>query len=228
MGEEITYKSLRNRQKQEERAGLTRLDPDFYRRARARIEELREEYRRAHDDDPGGQRTMVLLDEVNKMQETLQELYHLRERKVVLAAIARARGGRPDVDHLTPVEEELFETVVGLLQQQKARALEGGEGGGPGAEGAGGGTAGSGDAGDAEDASGVSEEDARADEAPSDEAPKAVERALVRVLEDLEPFVASDMHTYALAADDIVHLPKEQAEVLCKRGKAVELPGTVD
>lgn len=221
MGEEITYKSLRNRQKQEERAGLTRLDPDFYRRARARIDELRTEYRRAHDDDPGGQRTMVLLDEINKMQETLQELYHLRERKVVLAAIARARGGRPDVDHLTPVEEELYDTVVGLLNKQKARALEGGGGGNEGTERAGRATAGSGDTADAE--ASASEE-----AAPAGEAPKPVERALVRVLEDLEPFVASDMHTYALAADDIVHLPKEQAEVLCKRGKAVELPGTVE
>lgn len=247
MGDPITYETLRNRQKQEERPGLSRLDPGFYRKARARIETLRQEYERAHDQDPTGQRTMVLQDEVAKMEETLRELYRLRERKVVLAAVAAARGGHPDVDNLTPVEEELFGTLVQKLRQHRERTLEEGgfeevdaaapagaaddrEGeaaprtkaapgakaetapGAPARDGADGGTDGAGD-GPATD---------------GEEAPPPVERVLVRVLEDLDPFVATDMHTYALAADDVVHLPKEQADVLCKRGKAVELPGTVE
>lgn len=224
MGEEITYTTLRNRQQREEKPGLTRLAPDFYRRARQRIAELREEYEQAHAEGSSHQRTMVLLDEVSKMEETLEELYHLRERKVVQMALTKARGGDPDVDNLTPVEEDLFERIVDLLAEHEERTLES-----PSAtpdpredptepperEG--------------EDAPSAPEEDEgdddRSDEGDDEEASDQVDRVLVRVLEDLEPFVATDMVTYHLAEDDVAYLPREQAEVLCRRDKARELPG---
>lgn len=226
MAEEITYDTLRNRQKQEDdQPGLTRFEPDFYRRVRQGLSELREEYRKAHDEDPSQRRTRMLLDEIEKMEDTLTDLYQLRERKIVQAAVATSRGGNPDVDNLTPVEEDLFRSLVRTLDEHKVRTLDG----------------------DDAEASGDAPEDPKEDAPPSegppddpapddpsdprehgedDEADReaaAVERVLVRALEDLEPFVATDMETYELAEDDVANLPKEQARVLCRRGKAVEI-----
>lgn len=225
MGDPITYASLRNRQKEEDGPQLTRLDADFYRRARAAIDELKAEYETALRDDPSSQRTLVLQDEMTKMRETLTELYHRRERKVVLAALTRARGGQPDVDRMTSVELELFNNLVRVLKTYRATALKGEgaaeEGPGPKAPEVPHRPEAPAAAGGGEPSQGAAPDGATAGE---DDGAPALERVMVRVLEDLEPFVAQDMETYALAADDVVHLPVEQARVLCRRGKAVELP----
>lgn len=219
MADEITYNDLRNRQKAEDdEPGVTRLDPDFYRRVRERIATLHEEYRQTQREDPADQRTRMLLDEINKMEDTLEELYHRRQRKIVRAAIARARGGDPDVDNLTPPERDLFDSLVETLDDHKDRTLETDVEPPEPAEPE---TAPEPDEDQEEGPDETPEADDGADE--PDDGGGPVERVMVRVLEDLEPFVATDMETYDLTEDDVVHLPVEQARVLCRRGKAVEL-----
>lgn len=218
MADEITYNVLRNRQKEEDdEPGVTRLDADFYRRVRERIAALHEEYRQAQREDPADQRTRMLLDEINKMEDTLEELYHRRQRKIVRAAIARARGGDPGVENLTPPERDLFDSLVETLDDHKDRTLEteveAPEPVEPETP------------PETEDEEAIDEpaEDDDGEPPETDDDGGAVERVMVRVLEDLEPFVATDMETYDLAEDDVVNLPVEQARVLCRRGKAIQL-----
>lgn len=217
MADEITYNVLRNRQKEEDdEPGVTRLEPDFYRRARERIAALHEEYRQAQKEDPSHQRTRMLLDEINKMEDTLEELYHRRQRKIVRAAIARARGGDPGLENLTPPERDLFDSLVETLDDHKDRTLE--------TEVAPAEPEAVPDDASEEAPDGEAEEAEAADEPsePADDGAQ-IERVMVRVLEDLEPFVATDMETYDLTEDDVVNLPVEQARVLCRRGKAIQL-----
>jgi hypothetical protein len=51
-------------------------------------------------------------------------------------------------------------------------------------------------------------------------------RVVVRVLEEIEPFTASDLRTYRLATNDIVALPKEAAKALVLHGKATYVVGS--
>jgi DNA replication initiation complex subunit (GINS family) len=46
-----------------------------------------------------------------------------------------------------------------------------------------------------------------------------LELILVQVLEDIEPFLGSDMVTYNLSKEDIITLPKANAEILTKNNK---------
>ncbi|MBI4362140.1 MAG: hypothetical protein HY558_03110, partial [Euryarchaeota archaeon] len=49
---------------------------------------------------------------------------------------------------------------------------------------------------------------------------------LVRVVQDLPPFVGADGRTYRLKSEDLVMLPKTNVDSLVKRGAAVPLaPG---
>lgn len=217
MADEITYNVLRNRQKEEDdEPGVTRLEANFYRRVRERIATLHEEYRQAQREDPADQRTRMLLDEINKMEDTLEELYHRRQRKIVRAAIARARGGDPDVENLTPPERDLFDSLVETLDDHKDRTLETEVEAPERAEP---------ETPPEPDDDGETDDEVASDDEPSepDGDGGAVERVMVRVLEDLEPFVATDMETYDLTEDDVVNLPVEQARVLCRRGKAIQL-----
>lgn len=52
---------------------------------------------------------------------------------------------------------------------------------------------------------------------------KGEKRILVRITEDLPPVTGADLRVYLLKGEDVVSLPEDTAEVLLKRGKAVEL-----
>ena len=45
------------------------------------------------------------------------------------------------------------------------------------------------------------------------------EQILVHVLEDFEPFVGTDMVTYSLHKEDLVTIPKQNADILEKNNK---------
>jgi hypothetical protein len=61
--------------------------------------------------------------------------------------------------------------------------------------------------------------------APAAPAPaeQAEGRVLVRVLEDIGTFAASDLRTYHVQREDVLSLPADTARILLLRGKAVEV-----
>ena len=64
----------------------------------------------------------------------------------------------------------------------------------------------------------------------STEAPPAKERGeelhIVRILEDLPTFMGTDGRIYKVKREDVIMLPKTNAEILCKRGVAERFEGT--
>jgi DNA replication initiation complex subunit (GINS family) len=54
---------------------------------------------------------------------------------------------------------------------------------------------------------------------PSTKSTETPEQILVHVLEDLEPFVGTDMVTYSLHKEDLVTIPKQNADILEKNNK---------
>jgi DNA replication factor GINS len=49
------------------------------------------------------------------------------------------------------------------------------------------------------------------------------ETVFVRITEDIPTFLGSNERIYSLTKEDIVSLPKDNAELLCKGGKAVRI-----
>lgn len=204
--EPLNYEELRKRQQTERSSPrLTRLEPDFYENLELYLLGLQEEYQRQHAANPGSTKATLLGDELQHTRRLAEDLYEHRERKVVTAALTAARGGNPENVNVLKEEQELYDALVQLLRDAKRRALHRPRGPPPTAP-----------------ASGQA--------APAPAAPPQATvdqgRILVRVLEDVGSFAASDLRTYHVQRDDVVSLPVDAAKILLLRGKAVEVTPT--
>lgn len=249
-GEDFAYATLVNRWRRERATTtLTRMQEDFYEAFDKHLRQLHEEYQREQLKNAATPKVLILLDELTNLQRVRDDLYDLRERKVVTAAIIAARDGRPDHASMTRAEKVLFDAVLRALRESRQSLLRAAppepakpQGGPPSPLDAAPPTA------HAQPAAPLAER-ARAAEAapeaplpgaPAMAAPRAAPRAeeiapeerrvgpgrmLVRVRADVEPFVAPDLRHYRLAAEDVAALPRDVAHLLIQRGVASALGG---
>lgn len=126
--EDFTYPALVNRWRRERAAtALTKMDGHFYEAFDQRLRELREEYTREHAVNPATPKVLILQDELMNLQRVREDLYDLRERKIVTAALIAARGGHPDRSHLTKEEDILFDEVLKVLRDARRNLLRRGQ-----------------------------------------------------------------------------------------------------
>lgn len=137
---------LRSAQSRERQASqLQHLRDGFYEEAASFIQGLRTERERATAnseysypyDDPEVQR---LTNEIQTAEEVVESLYERRVGKVVKMASFDAAGMAVDAEGLTAEEGDLFETLVGDIESNRARVLDAlaGSAGGDGTPGPGG------------------------------------------------------------------------------------------
>lgn len=210
----MTYETLRKRQQSERGSPkLSKLDAEFYRLLEAYLQGLGEEHQREHGRNPTSAKSTLLNDELTNTRRLAEDLYEHRERKVVTAALIAARGGQPETHGLLLREEqELYEAIVALLRDTKRRILHGRPAAAP----------------PAPPPAPVQAQGSpvlNVQPAPEAPAPAAAPegRTVVRVLEDVGSFAASDLRTYVVRREDVVSLPTDTARILILRGKAVEV-----
>lgn len=251
--EDFTYASLVNRWRRERAStALTRMEDDFYDGFDRHLRKLHEEYQREQAVNPATPKVLILLDELTNLQRVRDDLYDLRERKVVTAALIAARDGRPDHAQMTRPEKLVFDAVLRTLRDARhallrappppepAKPLGGpptppepappvphAQPAAPLAE-----RARVAEAAPEQPLPGAPVAHApRAPPAAEEVAPEPAERRvgpqrmLVRVRSDVEPFVAPDLRHYRLAAEDVAALPREVAHLLITRGMATALGG---
>lgn len=220
----LSYEELRKRQ-QVERASpkLARLPEDFYRRLVAYLSSLEEEVRREQAANPASPKAKLLADELWNTRRLAEDLYEHRERKLMLAALGAARGASPDTTHMLPEELELYNAAVARLGEARRRALHPPPAQPPA-------SAGAPPLGATAAPATTAPEAPRGDPPPAQPPPSAGAppqpadgRTLVRLLEDVGAFTATDLRTYHARRDDVVSLPAGTARVLIERGKAVEV-----
>ncbi|MFB6205750.1 MAG: hypothetical protein ABEJ05_04370 [Haloglomus sp.] len=121
---------LRSAQSRERQASqLQHLRDGFYEEAASFIRGLRTERERAAAssdysfpyDDPEVQR---LTNEIQTAEEVVESLYERRVGKVVKMASFDAAGMAVDAEGLTAEETDLFETLVGDIEANRARVLD--------------------------------------------------------------------------------------------------------
>lgn len=206
--EPLNYESLRKKQQLERGSPrLTRLEADFYRNLELYLQGLSEDLQREHSQNPHSAKATLLQDELQNTRRLAEDLYEHRERKIITAAIAVGRGGNPDYANMLPEERELHEALVAVLRDTKRRVLFGRPGKAQPA------------------AQPVQQQGAMtlAVQAPEPAAVQDNTRILVRVLEDIGSFAASDLRTYHVKREEVVSLPSDTAKILILRGKAVEV-----
>ncbi len=119
--DEINYRTLRKIQQMEKNSPiLTDLRPDFY----DNLSEYLESLNNRLESESSSQKQMLLKDEIQNTKKIATSIYEQREKKVLLAAVTKARGGNPDLKNMVNIEKNLFEPVLELLLNSRKKILE--------------------------------------------------------------------------------------------------------
>lgn len=217
--EKINYRILRKIQESEKNSPiLTELVSDFYDDLAEYLENLnnRLEKETAH------QKQILLNDEIQNTKKIAASIYEQREKKILLAAISKARGGNPDLKNMIDAEKDLYDSVLNVMLNSRKRfleiktkekVLE-----------------------DTTKTTKSKEEAEKPEEAA--ETPKIKEpeepvkiketkqkntNPIIRITKDIPEFIGTDEKKYNLKNNDVLSLPEDMSEMLLKRGAAEKI-----
>ena len=194
--DEINYRSLREIQQMEKKSPtLTELKSAFYSDISKFVEELKSRLK----DDNSSQKQTLLNEEIENIQKIAMNIYELRERKILLAAITKTRGGSPDIKNMTNTEKDLFESILKILDTSRNNLFKNKS---------------------KENEEKVPEEKPNQPE-KIEEKPKENNKnpnPIVRVIKDVPEFIGTNEKRYNLRKNDILSLPEDMCEMLDRRG----------
>ena len=186
-------------------AALQELPADFFEDVRKYIENLKDEKRKADE-----KRGELVEDEIRNARMKVEDIIRRRIGKIVKLA---SSGVKTQPKGMLDAEERIFEEVRRHVEEGKesllALVLN---------------------AREDEDKSVYKNmkmkmkmkmnKSEKAERNEEKEAEEEEETVIVRILDDIEDFVGTDGKTYKVKREDIIMLPKINAEILCKRGFA--------
>ena len=119
--DEISYKSLRKIQQIEKNSPvLSELKSSFYNELFEYLIKLDKRLEK----ESSSQKQMLIRDETQNTKKIVTNVYEQREKKILLAAISKARGGNPNLKNMLDAEKNLFDSVLDLLLQSRKRFFE--------------------------------------------------------------------------------------------------------
>lgn len=195
MEEEISYKSLRKIQQLEKNSAiLSELYTGFYDDLFNHIQILDERLGK----ESSSQKEILLSDEVKNIKKIVLNVYEQREKKILLAAVSKARGGKTDLKNMLNIEKKLYTSVLENLEKSRKNILE-----------------------KKNDKNEKNEEnnDRELEEEPIDENNDNSNPVLL-IKQNIPEFIGTDTKSYNLSKNDVVSMPENMCEVLVKRGKA--------
>jgi len=190
--DEINYRMLRKIQQMEKNSPvLTELKPDFYNVLLEYLKNLDDRL----DRETTTQKQILLNDEIQNTKKIATNIYEQREKKILLAAISKARGGNPDLKNMIDLEKNLFDPVLNLMLDSRKKIIE---------------------IKTKENKSNntktVEPEEEKTEEKQENSNP------IVRVTQDIPEFIGTDEKKYNLRNNDVVSLPEDMSDMLSKRG----------
>jgi DNA replication factor GINS len=184
---------------------LTIIPHDTFDAVREELDELTAEV--YANEDPFSERTQVLIQRAASIRETLQDLFRIRAEKILSLAAGHIDSHPSEKDEMKkmlPAELGMFESVTSAISTARENLVT------PSSSG----TAPPGHT--EEEAWEVAEAGVAAGGDEYATAP-AHGYVVARVLETMEPFMGVDGRIYHLEKEDIVTLPRRNAEVLNER-----------
>ena len=190
--DEINYRTLRKIQQTEKNSPiLTEIKSDFY----LDLSEYLENLKNRLQDETSSQKQTLLKEEILNTQKIAENIYEQREKKILVAAISKARGGNPDLKNMINIEKNLFDSVLKIMITSRRQFLK-------------------------------KESIEKKKIEPKEEPPKPKKseekqknlNPIVRVTQDMPEFIGTNEKKYNLRKNDILSLPKDMHDMLCKRG----------
>jgi DNA replication factor GINS len=189
---------------------LTGIPHDTYEATKKELEELTSEV--YANEDPFSDRARLLIERASSIRETMQDLFRIRTEKILSLAAGHIDGHpteKEEVKKMLPGEREMFEAVTAaitgvrdtlIVLSHENIVLPG------------------------KDEDYIEPEDERQIPEESDRVPVAGPGyVLARVLDNMEPFMGVDGRIYHLKKEDIVTLPRRNAEVLNERNIVLKM-----
>jgi len=193
----IDYKTLRRIQEMEKISpSLTKIETNFY----SSISEYLENLNDRLEKESSIQKQMLLKDEIKNTNKIITNIYEKREKKIVLATISKARGGNPNLGNLVDLEKDMFESILKLMIQSRKQVLY-------------------------KELKRNIRVEKHVESKKKDEKKEIEENSkpIVRVVKDMPKFIGTDTKEYDLRKNDIVSLPDDMKDMLCKRGVIKEI-----
>jgi len=187
--EEISYKTLRRLQQGEQTSSvLTKINVNFYQDLSSYIKTIEQSV----ESEKNPLKLKLFAEEAQNTKKIANSIYELREKKIVQAALATARGAAPDLRNLLDIEKKLYNTLVEQIAFSRREIFE-------------------------EPIDGHSKTHPASQ--PVVDQPKCNPNTnpIVRVLADTPEFIGTDEKTYLLCKEDVLSLPREMTEPLLKK-----------
>jgi DNA replication factor GINS len=192
MDDEINYRYLRKIQQSERSSPvLTRIESNFYTSLSKYLKDLDGRLEK----ETSSQKYNLLRDEIQNTKKIAANIYEQREKKVLLAAISKARGGNPDLNNLVDVEQELFDSILKLMKQSREQLF----------------------------IVKKKEENTTSEIKDNKNEEKDNSNPIIRVTKDIPEFVGTDTRKYNLSKNDVLSIPKDMSDTLSKRDAAKKI-----
>jgi DNA replication initiation complex subunit (GINS family) len=198
--EEINYRTLRKIQQMEKNSPiLTELQTGFYQEVSEYLDFLNKRL----ENEQSSQKKTLLKDEISNTKKIAVNIYEQRERKVLLAAVSKVRGGNPDLKNVLDVEENLYSSVLKIMQDSRNNFLKNEK---------------------------VKKNDNKYKRKDNNKEEKEEEIAflknsnsIVRITQTIPEFVGTDKKKYTLREGDLLSLPEDMCNMLSKKGAVKKL-----
>ena len=212
--EELTYKTLRKIQQAEKNSPqITQINKEFYHDVSVFLNQL--EKRLVDEKKP--QKQMLLAEESQNIEKIIRNIYEHREKKIMLAAISKARGGNPGIKHLLAEEKMFFDELYQNIVLFRKKILPG----------------------ESELSEDKKEKTKSFPSKPTSKSTtnkqdttiqpeeKEIEptntHPILRIRENIPSFVGTNNQNYTLYKGDIVSLPEDMAKMLLNKKVAIEI-----
>ena len=189
---------------------LTQIPPDIFEKAKQRLSELYEEAKCIDNFLTG--RGTDLVQETESIKVTLNDIARERFKKILKIAINQMESRHVDPQELRkmlPEEREMYEDIAAAISRCREELIEGTV-----------------QSVDEKHSGAIQEKEPVARGSSEDDLQRSGGQytyELVRILEDIEPFMGTDGRIYSLIKEDIISLPEKNARVLYERNIALSI-----
>ncbi len=192
--DEINYRILRKIQELEKNSPiLTSIDNSFYINLKKYLDILDNRLK----DESSSQKETLLKDEISNTKKIAKNIYEQREKKILLAAVTKARGGSPDLKNMIEIEKNFFSSILNLIERSRKHLLEEDLG---------------------ENKPVEQKKNETKEEVPKPVSNQSNTNPIIRVKEDIPEFVGTNEKKYNLRKNDILSIPKDMSDMLSTRG----------
>jgi len=99
--------------------GLTKIDPDFYSNLTNYLNGLQKSFEEEYKINPTSPKTILLRDELNRAKNLSENIFEIREEKIVMASLSTIKGGKPDLSLMVKEEKTLYEDLLNVLKESR-------------------------------------------------------------------------------------------------------------